>query len=82
MSIATDHDSWTYLPDPPYFGVTDADGRFKLEHQISGSFIVVAIAERTLVDDTEHYVWTVPSSDISSTGELLLHNANMRYALR
>lgn len=69
---------WEALPAPVAAGVTDADGRFRIEHDVDGDFIVFARGKREVADDIEYYVWRVPSMDIPISGELMLHNANLK----
>ncbi|HWA27841.1 MAG TPA: hypothetical protein VG734_19455 [Lacunisphaera sp.] len=77
QALAEMHGLSAYLPTPPAYAMTDADGRFTIEHNVPEPFVVVAYAQRRVGDDTERYVWRVSNSQISPSGELLLHNGNM-----
>ena len=77
MAMLAGHAAWLALPESPYRSETDADGRFRIEHDIAEDFVVFAVGKREVVDSTEYYLWSVPSDKIGKSGELLLNNSNM-----
>lgn len=74
-------DSWGQLPQSPYSSKTDADGKFRIVHDVKAPFVVFARGSRYVGgegEDTEYYVWSVPSDFIPESGEIILENSNKR----
>jgi hypothetical protein len=67
-----------YLPIAQAETMTDADGRFSLEHRVAEPYYIVAVAQRQVGDEVEHYEWFVRSDLFPKSGDLLLHNGNMQ----
>jgi len=74
-------DSWDHLPQSPFASKTDADGKFRIVHDVKPPFVIFARGSRFVggdTEDTEYYVWSVSSEAIPESGEIILDNSNKR----
>ena len=77
---AADHQSWDYIPAPLAFGVTDADGRYRLHHDSDGINMIFAKATWTYAENrTEYLLWALDDINVSANGELMLQNDNQGF---
>ena len=70
---------WRFLPEPKHGAVTDAEGHFRIEHDLGEPFVLFAQGRRaTSSDEYEFYVWTIKSSDLPKNGLILLQEDSRR----
>jgi len=60
FALRAGYNAWSAIPRSPYSAMTDADGRFRIEHDIAEPFIIFARGSREVIDNTEYYVWVIP----------------------
>jgi hypothetical protein len=72
------HAAWNLLPQPAASSKTDADGRFSFSHNVAGDYVVFARGKRSVINDTEYYVWMVSSEKIPNPSQVFLSNDNMQ----
>jgi hypothetical protein len=75
-AVVDERKAYDSLPRPANHAETDADGRFTLTHHISGPFVLCAVGQRTVGDETEYYRWVIASEEIQDPNNLLLRDTN------
>ena len=70
---------WRFLPETKLGAVTDAEGRFWIEHDLGEPFVVFAQCRRaTSSDEYEFYIWTIKSAELPKSGMILLQEDSRR----
>lgn len=69
--------SWSRLAPPVAKVMTDADGRFELAAAVPRDYAIFCQGSRRLMDETEFYVWVLPSDQISDPLRIIMSNANV-----